>query len=74
MATFDQFLDSLDPDENIRGDQFEKIFVKWFLEHEPTWAAEIDKIWLYKDYPDSWGPDTGVDLLFRDKKLTLSNQ
>jgi len=71
MATFDQFLDSLDPDENIRGDQFEKIFVKWFLEKEPTWSSQIDKIWLYDDYPQRWGPDTGVDLIFRHKNSQI---
>ena len=49
MATFDQFLDSLDPDKNIRSDQFEINFVKWFLENEPTWSSQIDKIWLYDD-------------------------
>ena len=49
MATFPQFLNLLDADPQIRGYQFEKIFVKWFLENEPTWAAQIDRIWLFKE-------------------------
>ena len=36
MAAFKQFLDSLDNDN--KGDQFEKIFVKWFLTHDPFWS------------------------------------
>ena len=36
MATFDEFYKSLDPDDNVRGEQFEKKFAKWFLETDTT--------------------------------------
>ena len=44
MATFDQFLDSLDHDENRRGKQFEEIS-KWFLLNDPLWKTKVKKVW-----------------------------
>ena len=49
MATFDEFYASLDPDVGIRGKQFEK-FVKWFLKTDPTWATQVDEIWLWNEF------------------------
>ena len=66
MATFDEFYASLDPDVGVRGKQFEK-FVKWFLKTDPTWASQIDEVWLWNDYPNRWGPDCGIDLIFTHK-------
>ncbi|KGF98901.1 hypothetical protein EU96_0210 [Prochlorococcus marinus str. MIT 9302] len=66
MATFDAFYDSLDPDIRIRGKQFEK-FVKWFLKTDPTWASQVDEVWLWNEYPKRWGADCGVDLIFTHK-------
>ena len=69
MATFDQFYASMDPDKNVRGDQFEKSFVPWFLKTDPNWKSLVDqdKIWLWDDYPKRWGRDCGIDLVFQDK-------
>ena len=66
MATFDEFYASLDPDVGIRGKQFEK-FVKWFLKTDPTWATQVDEIWLWNEYPKRWGADCGIDLIFTHK-------
>ena len=66
MATFDEFYDSLDPDIGIRGKQFEE-FIQWFLKTDPTWASQIDEIWLWNDYPKKWGADYGIDLIFNLK-------
>ncbi len=65
MATFDEFYASLDADSNIRGDQFEKIFIPWFLKSDPIWANQIEGVWLWDDYPKrlEWGPDNGVDIV-----------
>jgi superfamily II DNA or RNA helicase len=41
--------------------------VKWFLENDPVWKSEVDKVWMWDDYPDRWGKDCGIDLVFRDK-------
>jgi len=59
----------MDPDKNVRGDQFEKNFVPWFLKTDPKWKSLIDqdKIWLWDDYPKRWGRDCGIDLVFQDK-------
>ncbi len=66
MATFDEFYASLDPDVGVRGKQFEK-FVKWFLKTDPTWASQVEEIWLWNEYPKRWGADCGIDLIFTHK-------
>jgi superfamily II DNA or RNA helicase len=66
MATFAEFLKSLDADSGKRGKQFEH-FVKWFLRNDPEWATQVSEVWLWKDYPGQWGRDCGIDLVFKDK-------
>jgi superfamily II DNA or RNA helicase len=66
MASFAEFLTSLDADSGMRGKQFEH-FVKWFLRNDPEWATQVDKVWLWNDYPERWGRDCGIDLVFKDK-------
>ena len=64
MAEFPQFLDSFDPDPAAKGKQFEH-FVKRFLTKDPQWSTQVDEIWLWNDWPGRWGPDCGIDLVFR---------
>jgi len=64
MAEFTQFLDSFDPDPTTKGKQFEH-FVKRFLKKDPGWSTQVDKIWLWNDWPGRWGPDCGIDLVFQ---------
>ena len=64
MSSFDSFISSFDSDK--KGIQFEH-FVKWFLINDPKWSTQIDDVWLWDEYPDRWGPDCGVDLVFRHK-------
>lgn len=66
MATFSEFLASFDPDVGKRGKQFEH-FVKWFLKNDPEWATQVDQVWLWDEYPESWGRDCGIDLVFKHK-------
>ena len=66
MASFSKFISSFDPDSNTKGKQFEH-FVKWFLKNDPEWSTQVDKIWLWDDYPKRWGRDCGVDLVFKHK-------
>ena len=61
-SSFRRLISSFD----VSGKQFEH-FVKWFLQHDPEWATQVDKIWLWDEWPDRWGPDCGIDLVFRDK-------
>ena len=51
MATFDQFMTSLERDfgDKGKGKPFE-VFCKWFLENDPEWSATIEKIWLWDEY------------------------
>jgi superfamily II DNA or RNA helicase len=63
---FSDFYRSLDPDPGIRGRQFEH-FVKWFLTADPEWSTQVDQVWLWHEYPDRWGADCGIDLVFRHR-------
>jgi predicted helicase len=63
---FSDFYNSLDADPAKRGKQFE-YFVKWFLKADPEWATQVDQIWLWDEWPERWGADCGVDLVFRHK-------
>jgi superfamily II DNA or RNA helicase len=63
---FSDFYQSLDADAAKRGKQFEH-FVKWFLTADPEWATQIEQVWLWEEWPDRWGADCGIDLVFRHK-------
>ena len=65
MATFSKFLRSIYRDGN-EGKQFER-FVKWFLTHDPEWSTQVDKVWLWDEWPDRWGRDKGIDLIFKHR-------
>jgi superfamily II DNA or RNA helicase len=64
MTTFAELYNTFDSDPVKRGKQFER-FVKWFLTTDPRWATQVSRVWLWKDYPDRWGRDCGVDLVFK---------
>ncbi|MEI7996032.1 MAG: DEAD/DEAH box helicase family protein, partial [Methylococcaceae bacterium] len=66
MATFLELYQSLDEDPLKRGKQFE-LFAKWFLKNDPEWSTQVDQVWLWEEYPERWGIDCGVDLVFRHK-------
>ena len=70
MATLSELLANLDPNNYVRGRQFEHI-CKWYLENEPKYRMELKKVWLWKEWPDRWGPDAGIDLVAKtyDDKL-----
>ena len=65
-AQFSDFYSSLATDAAKRGKQFE-YFVKWFLKADPEWATQVDQVWLWDEWPQRWGPDCGIDLVFRHK-------
>ena len=46
------------------GGDFEWL-CKWFLENAPRYRGQFDKIWLWKDWPDRWGMDAGIDIVAR---------
>jgi superfamily II DNA or RNA helicase len=63
---FSDFYNSLDSDPAKRGKQFEH-FVQWFLKTDPEWSTQVDQVWLWEEWPERWGADCGVDLVFRHK-------
>lgn len=66
VVQFLTFYQSLDPDAAKRGKQFEH-FVKWFLQNDPEWQTQVDQVWLWVEWPQRWGADCGIDLVFRHK-------
>jgi len=68
MTTFDEFYQSLPEDTNKRGEYFEKVFIPWFLKTDPEWSSKIKQIWLWEEYPDRWGKDCGIDLVYEDQQ------
>jgi predicted helicase len=65
MSSFDQFIQSIKADGND-GKAFE-VFARWFLKIDPEWSTQVDQVWLWDDWPDKWGPDCGIDLVFQHK-------
>jgi predicted helicase len=72
VATFTELFGQLDPDDNIRGKQFERI-CKWYLEHDPFYASQLARVWLWKDWPGRWYPkkEAGIDLVAQHRDGTL---
>jgi superfamily II DNA or RNA helicase len=66
MTSFNTFLNSFDADAGKRGKQFEH-FVKWFLINDPQWSTQVIEVWLWDEWPQRWGPDCGIDLVFKHK-------
>jgi predicted helicase len=66
VATFLELYQSLDVDPLKRGKQFEH-FTKWFLKNDPEWSTQVAQIWLWGEYPERWGVDCGIDLVFQHK-------
>jgi predicted helicase len=65
LASFTNFIQSIRTDGND-GKAFE-VFSKWFLKNDPEWSTQVDEVWLWDEWPDKWGPDCGIDLVFRHK-------
>jgi len=65
MCDFQRFFSGLSPDNHLRGKQFESI-CKWFLETDPHYCSQLQKVWLWEDWPGRWGADCGIDLIAAD--------
>jgi superfamily II DNA or RNA helicase len=66
MASFSEFLLTFNADPAKKGREFE-LFVKYFLQADPEWKTQVEDVWLWEEFPGRWGPDCGIDLVFRDK-------
>ena len=56
----DNLLKSLSKDTNTRGNQFERIS-KWYFLNDPKWSMLVDEAWLWDEWHEKWGPDSGID-------------
>jgi superfamily II DNA or RNA helicase len=72
LATFTELFEQLDPDDNVRGNQFERI-CKWYLQHDPLYAGQLTHVWLWRDWPRRWYPkkEAGIDLVAEHRDRTL---
>ena len=48
------------------GGDFEWL-CQWFLENAPRYRGQFDKVWLWKDWPERWGTDAGIDIVARTR-------
>ena len=48
------------------GGDFEWL-CKWFLENAPRYRGQFEEVWLWKDWPDRWGADAGIDIVARTR-------
>ena len=65
MPSFQQLTATFSEDSHLRGKQFERL-CKWILETDPVYSNKIEKVWLWDDWPNRWGPDCGIDLIAQD--------
>ena len=62
MATLAELLQTLPESVQARGRAFERV-CQWYLLHSPLYAAQLQRVWLWADWPDRWGADAGIDLV-----------
>lgn len=56
----------LDAEGTAFGADFEWL-CQWFLENAPRYRGRFEQVWLWKDWPDRWGTDAGIDLIARTR-------
>lgn len=67
VTAVSDLLSRLDPDPLRQGRQFEHI-CKWFLTTDPVYSRDLRHVWLWKEWPDRWGADAGIDLVAEDHR------
>ena len=61
------------PENNSKGSSFE-LLGKWWLENSSIFSRlddPIDQVWTWAEWPGSWGPDRGIDLVARTRRGQL---
>ena len=64
ISDFRTLLSTLSLDALTRGKQFERV-TKWWLENDPIHSRQIEKVWLWDEWPEYPGQDIGIDLVAR---------
>jgi predicted helicase len=62
---FTALLSRLDPDERVRGRQFERICA-WYLRSAPKYRTRLRRVWHWSEWPGAWAADAGIDLVAED--------
>jgi superfamily II DNA or RNA helicase len=52
------------------GHVFARICV-WYLENALIYRGKFERIWLWQDWPDRWGPDCGIDIIAKTRNGDL---
>ncbi len=50
-----------------KGDKFER-FIAAYLRLDSLYAERFSNVWLWSDWPDHWGADTGIDLVAKERE------
>ncbi len=59
---FADLIQQLDARPGVRGRQFESL-CRWYLRNAPEYRRRFKEVWLWKDWPEAWAPDAGIDLV-----------
>jgi superfamily II DNA or RNA helicase len=62
VGSLTDLLNQLDPREDVRGRQFERLCA-WYLRNAPEYRSKIRRVWLWADWPGAWAADAGIDLV-----------
>jgi superfamily II DNA or RNA helicase len=55
-------LAGLSADERAQGRGFERL-CKWLLENAPEYRSQLQRVWLWDEWPGRWAADAGIDLV-----------
>jgi predicted helicase len=48
------------------GNQFERLMLQYLIT-DPVYKNKYSDVWLWMDWPDREGPDTGIDLVAKER-------
>ena len=65
---FDEFLRAVREDKS--GDLFEE-GCRWLLRFVEPYASTLHQVWRWRDWPNQWGADHGIDLVAETTSLDL---
>ncbi len=69
MNNFATVLEQLKQDatnSHEQGGKFERL-IKSYLSKDPIYADRFSNVWLWSEWPERSGPDTGIDLVAKEK-------
>ena len=65
-----EYIQSLPISNHGKGKQFEQA-IKWWFNSDSEWSATAKNVWLWDEWPERWGIDRGIDLVFENQKGEL---